>query len=236
MTMTDHDRWADAAGAYVLGAMTAHEREDFERHLAGCPTCREDVDELRPAAEALPMASQPMLPPPALKDRIMAEVEREAALLAQAGPAADRPATAGPRRRFRLPALGGWRLAPVAAALLIVGALGGFLLSGGDGTRSYPAGPNARVEVDGDNARLVATNMDAPPEGRVYEVWVVPKGAPKDAPPKPTNVLFVPRGNGSAEAAIPGAASDIATVLVSDEPPGGSETPTGDVVMQASLT
>src|SRR5262245_29359864 len=203
MTMTDHDRWADAAGAYVLGAMTPREREDFEHHLASCPACREDVDELRPAAEALPMASPPVLPPPALKDRIMAEVEREAALLAQAGPAADRPAAApSPRRRFRLPALTGWRLAPVAAALLIVGALAGAALTGG-GSRTVSAGPNAQVQIEGDTARIVATDMAPPPEGRVYEVWVVPKGAKEGAPPKPTNVLFTPREDGSAEAAIP---------------------------------
>jgi anti-sigma-K factor RskA len=232
MTMTDHDRWADAAGAYVLGAMTARERDEFEHHLALCPTCREDVDELRPAAEALPMASPPVLPPPALKDRIMAEVEREAALLAQAGPAADRPATERPRRRFRLPALTGWRLAPVAAGLLIAGVLAGALLTGG-GSKTYPAGPNAEIQVDGDKATLVATNMDAPPEGRVYEVWVVPKG---ETAPQPTDVLFVPRSNGSVEAAIPGSVDDIDKVLVSDEPPGGSETPTGDVVMQAELS
>ena len=233
MTMTDHDRWADSAGAYVLDAMTASERDEFERHLALCPTCREDVDELRPAAEALPMASPPVLPPPTLKDRIMAEVEREAALLAEAGPAADRPtAAARPRRRFRLPALSGWRLAPVAAALLIVGALGGAVLTGGDGIRTVAAGPNAQVEIDGDNAKIVA-DMSPPPEGRVYEVWVVPKG---EKAPRPTNVLFTPRQDGSVEAAIPGSADDIAQVLVSDEPPGGSETPTGDVVMQANLS
>jgi anti-sigma-K factor RskA len=228
----DHDRWNDAAGAYVLGAMPAREREDFESHLATCPECQAEVDELRPAAEALPMASPPMLPPAALKDRIMAEVEREAALLAQAGPAADRPAPARERRRFRF-SLGGWQLAPVAAALLIVGALAGFALRGGDGTQTFSAGPGAKVQVHGENATFVAQNMDAPPEGRVYEMWVVPKG---ESAPKPTNVLFVPRGDGSAEAAIPGSASDIAHVLVSDEPPGGSDTPTGDVVAKADIS
>jgi anti-sigma-K factor RskA len=230
----DHDRWTDAAGAYVLGAMPARERQDFESHLATCPECQADVDDLRPAAEALPMASPPMIPPAALKDRIMAEVEREAALLAQVGPAADRPAPEK-RRRFRF-SLGGWQLAPVAAALLIVGALAGFALRGGDGTQTFSAGPNAQVRVKGENATLVAQNVDAPPAGKVYEVWVVPKGAKKGDPPKPTNVLFVPRANGAVEAAIPGSASDIAQVLVSDEPPGGSETPTGDVVMQAKLS
>jgi len=228
--MTDHDRWVDAAAAYVLGAMPARELEEFETHLATCTTCQAEVDDLRPAAEALPMASPPMLPPTALKDRIMAEVEREAALLAQAGPEADLPARE--RRRFRF-SLGGWWLAPVAAALLIVGAIAGFALRGGDGTQTFSAGPNAQVQVQGEKATLVASNMPAPPEGRVYEVWVVPKG---ESAPKPTNVLFLPRGDGSAEAAIPGSASDIQQVLVSDEPTGGSETPTGDVVANAKLS
>jgi anti-sigma-K factor RskA len=228
-----HDRWVDAAGAYVLGAMAQDEREEFEGHLATCPTCREEVDELRPAAQALPMASPPMLPPTSLKDRIMAEVEREAALLAQAGPAADRPAAAAapPRRRwFRSPGL--WRLAPVAAALLIVGVLVGSQLGGGTKDVNFDRA-GATLKVDGDNATLVADNLPAPPDGRVYEVWVLPKGAKT---PQPTDALFVPRSDGSAEAAIPGDASDISAVMVTDEPPGGSDKPTGDLLMQASVS
>lgn len=226
----EHERWADAAGAYVLGAMAPDEREEFEGHLATCATCREGIEELRPAVEALPMASPPMLPPAALKDRIMAEVEREAALLAQAGGAADRPEPA--RRRLRFPSLGMWRLAPVAAALLIVGALIGSQLGGGTKEIGFDRA-GAMLKVKGDQATLVAEKLPAPPSGKVYEVWVVPKGAKA---PKPTNVLFTPRGNGSAQAAIPGNVSDIARVLVSDEPPGGSETPTGDVLMSADVS
>src|SRR5262245_34858243 len=97
----DHGRWEDSAGAYVLGAMPAQEREAFEAHLATCTICAEEVDELRPAAEALPMASPPMMPPAELKDRIMAEVNREADLLASAGAGADRPEPARRRERRR---------------------------------------------------------------------------------------------------------------------------------------
>lgn len=34
------------AGAYVLGALTPADRSAYERHLAICPTCREDVAQL----------------------------------------------------------------------------------------------------------------------------------------------------------------------------------------------
>jgi anti-sigma-K factor RskA len=223
-----HDRWADAAGAYVLGAMAPDERADFEAHMAACPACRQEVDELRPAAEALPMASPPMLPPTALKDRIMAEVEREAALLAQAGAAADRPERA-PRRR-RLPSLGLWRLAPVAAALLIAGVLVGTQLGGGTKDVQFNRA-GAMLKIDGDNATLVADDLPAPPEGKVYEVWVQTGGKVHA-----TNALFVPRADGSAEAAVPGDASKFEKVMVSDEPPGGSEAPTGKVLLQADVS
>ena len=105
----EHDRFQDAAATYVLGALTDDELQNYEAHLQQCATCRDEVEYLRVAAEALPVSPPPMLPPPALKARIMAEVEREAALLAAAGPEADRPpAPKRRRRRFALP-----RLSPV---------------------------------------------------------------------------------------------------------------------------
>jgi anti-sigma-K factor RskA len=176
------------------------------------------------------MASPPLLPPTALKDRIMAEVEREAALLAQAGPGADRPEDA--RRRPRFPSLTGWRLAPVAAALLIAAVLVAGRLGGGpDQIRFDRAG--ATLKIDGSKATLVAENLPAPPQGKVYEVWVLPKGA---TTPQPTSVLFTPRADGSVEAAVPGDASNMAKVMVTDEPPGGSATPTGTLLMAADIS
>src|SRR4051794_10555403 len=99
--MTDHERWQDAAGSYVLDALTDEERVEYESHLTGCPECRAEVNELRVAAEALPVSPPPLIPPPALKARIMAEVEREAALLASASKPDREPAPAKrERRRF----------------------------------------------------------------------------------------------------------------------------------------
>jgi hypothetical protein len=128
--------------------------------------------------------------------------------------------------------LGLWRLAPVAAALLIVGALIGSQLGGGSRDVCFDRA-GATLKVDGDKATLVADKLPAPPRGRVYEVWILPKGAKT---PQPTDALFTPREDGSAEAAIPGDASDISAVMVTDEPPGGSDTPTGELLMQAKLS
>jgi anti-sigma-K factor RskA len=229
--MNDHERWADTAGAYVLGAMATEERDEFEAHLATCAVCQEEVDELRPAAEALPMASPPMQPPKELKDRIMVEVEREATLLGAAGAGADRPDRTE-RRRHRPSWLGGWRLAPVAVALLVAGVLAGSLLSGPDSQTFEFDRAGAQLEVEGDQATLVAQDLPAPPEGRVYEVWLMPEGSDT---PEPTSVLFTPRSDGSAVAAIP-SVDGVRQVLVSDEPTGGSDEPTGDILMAAEIS
>jgi Anti-sigma-K factor rskA/Putative zinc-finger len=231
----EHEQWADAAGAYVLGAMPERERERFERHLAVCDRCRDEVDELWPAVEALPVASAPMRPPAALKDRIMAEVEREAALLAAAGPEADGPP---PPRRRRWPRLGGLRLAPAAAAVLAAGVLAGFVLAGvGDESRTYRgtvaapvAGASAELEVEDGEAVLVANDLPEPPPGDAYQVWIKRPGVEAPEP----SVLFLPR-NGSATAAVPGA-EDAEAVLVTREPRRGSDAPSEQPVVTVPLT
>jgi hypothetical protein len=75
--------------------------------------------------------------------------------------------------------------------------------------------------------------MPAPPEGKVYEVWLMPKGS---TTPEPTSVLFKPTADGSVEAKIPGSMADVHQVLVTAEPEGGSAMPTSDPVLSATLT
>ena len=35
------------SGAYAVDALDETERAEFERHLTGCPSCRDEVDDLR---------------------------------------------------------------------------------------------------------------------------------------------------------------------------------------------
>jgi hypothetical protein len=48
-------------------------------------------------------------------------------------------------------------------------------------------------------------------------------------------LVFTPRSDGSATASIP-AVGDVATVLVNTEPLGGSDAPTSEPVLTATLT
>lgn len=232
-----HERFADAAASYLLGALPDAERTAFEAHLEGCSECRADMEQLRVAAEALPVAAPPMRPPPALKARIMAEVEREAALLRSAGPEADRPAPREKRRRwsFRLPTPA---VAALACATLLVGlGVGALLFGGGSGGqtiqfekgKTLSANASAELDVSGNSGMLVARGLPEPGSGRVYQVWVQRDGGP----PEPTAALFTPRADGSATASIPDM-KDVDTVMVSSEPSGGSPQPTTNPILTAT--
>jgi anti-sigma-K factor RskA len=231
--MSEHVQWADNVGAYLLGALPPDEAEAFEAHLRDCPECRQDVEELRVAADALPVSVAPVAPPPALKQRIMAVVESEAELLEAAGRRADVPEPAPAKRRW------GWRLRPAfaavaAAVLLALGVVAGLLLPGGNGERTVVAsstaqGAHVELEISGDGATLVARDMPPPPEGRIYQVWLKRPGSD----PEPTSVLWSTRADGSAEVAVPGSLDGVEAVLVTDEPEGGSDVPSKAPVITA---
>ncbi len=118
--------------------------------------------------------------------------------------------------------------------LIAGGGLAGVLLSGGDEARTVVAqtqSPAADVwlEIGDEGSTLVARNLPAPPSGRIYQVWLKRPG--RD--PEPTSVLWSTRGDGSAEVAVPGSLEGVEAVLVTDEPPGGSETPSKPPVITA---
>lgn len=60
------------SGAYVLGALSAEEEEEFERHLTESETTRNEVTELRETASLLGFAVTPVTPSPELKANLMA--------------------------------------------------------------------------------------------------------------------------------------------------------------------
>jgi anti-sigma-K factor RskA len=229
-----HERWGDATGAYLLGALDDAERSGFQAHVANCPACRQELDELRPAVEALPVSAPPVTPPATLRSRIMADVEREASLLAAAGEPRATPSRPPGRRRWRLRALPAWVPAATALAALAIGLLVGRGL-GGDGERTVTAAldpaqaPGARVtlQIRDGGGTLVGSRLPAPPAGRVYQVWLLRPGGK----PQPTTTLFTPRRDGSATASVPGSLDGVGQVLVSAEPRGGSPSPTSKPIL-----
>ena len=225
----EHERHQEDAGAYLLGALEPAEQASFEGHLAGCPECRAEVEQLRVAADALPRSVEPFPPPPSLKRSLMEAVREDA-----------RPARepflsrlfAGIRPQF---ALAG------AAALLIVAIVVGTQLSGGDGgqrvvtaviDRSRVPAATATVTVPKDRggpAQLRVTGMPAPKAGQVYEIWLKRGDQLQPGP------LFNTDRSGNGAGAIPDDLQGVSAVLVTREHVGGAKMPSEAPIISARI-
>ena len=62
------------SGAYAVDALDDAERAAFERHLAQCPDCQQEVASLREAT-ALMADEAAMTPPPGLRDSVLAGIK-----------------------------------------------------------------------------------------------------------------------------------------------------------------
>lgn len=234
----------ETVASYVLGALPEDEHERFATHLATCEECQTSVADLQVAADALPLAAVQLVPPPELKDRIMAVVRSEAQLQRAADTRGEEPAPAAaePRRPWWKRPLLAVRPLPAAAAaavLIALGVVGGVLLSGGEDTRTVQgkveiaSAPNARasLELSDDATKLSVRNMPPPPSGKVYQVWL--KRPAQD--PTPTTALFRVDPSGSADVEVQrGKLKGVEQVLVTAEPDGGSMKPTSNPVIAVS--
>lgn len=233
MNTRDHISYREEIGAYLLGALTDLERQAFEQHLEGCAECREEVERLRPAAEVLPRSVEQVEPPPSLKASLMKVVETEVRARPDAAPAR-RPFWERFMPRVPRPAL-------AAAAALALGLLAGVGVAqlGGDDGRTVTAvltGPQAQrasaeLEVDGDRATLVASNLEEPPPGSVYKVWVVRRGEQNPNP----DAVFLPTRDGSADVPLQEQLEDGDQVLVTSERDAQAQTPEGTPFIAATV-
>jgi Anti-sigma-K factor rskA, C-terminal/Putative zinc-finger len=62
-----------AVGSYVVNALDPDELEEFEAHLAACPTCAREVQEFAETAAELSLLAS-ATPPPALRTSILAAI------------------------------------------------------------------------------------------------------------------------------------------------------------------
>ena len=73
----------ELSGAFVLGAVTDEEREAARAHLVQCMACARLYQELRSVVALLPLSVPEVTPSPALKDRVLAAIRREAEISAR---------------------------------------------------------------------------------------------------------------------------------------------------------
>jgi anti-sigma-K factor RskA len=230
----DNDCHGDAA-AYVLGALEDQESAAFRQHMAGCAVCRDEVTALEAVVNALPMAAPQMEAPARLRRRLMTDVRADA----------KRRGTGSEgwraRTRLSLPALRGGRPALAAGALLAAAALAFGVVELSSGGSAQPrviqasvlgVSGRATVRLSGGHAELTVEHIPAPPQGRIYQVWLQ-RGGER---PSPTSALFSVTSSGAGTVDVPGNLHGVRTVLVTAEPLGGSKVPTRAPFIVAQLT
>lgn len=217
--MTEHARFHDDIGVYLLGALDEGERLEFERHAETCDECREELERLRPAAESLPGSVEQFAPPPGLKARLMAEVE----------PERRRPRlSVRPRPRLTLrPVLA----AAAVAVLLLIGAT--QLID------SEPRLVNATVdeampraggelEIEDESATLRLHGMPDLGGTSVYQVWLQ-----HDDRMVPARTFEIgPSGRGAVELQD---VSESDGVFVTREARGGAQVPSEEPIVSVPL-
>ena len=67
----------DLLPSYALGALEDDERANVETHLDGCAACRNEVERLTAAVDALAESVVPVAPPPDVRRRLMARIAAE---------------------------------------------------------------------------------------------------------------------------------------------------------------
>jgi hypothetical protein len=245
---------------FALGPADAAQAERMAAHLAACPVCRQELEELQAAWSALPATLPPISPRPEVFERVLAQVDGNRVVVA--------PTHYQPSRTERILSY------VVAASIFFSVATGLWQLSrpaGGDAEMAARRSAEHLAERLGNlqemerllaskNVRLVtltpqasanatqayviwdfaarqwhfyASNLPAPAEGFEYQVWAAPaSGDPVAGPTFKVNA----EGLGSAIIDLP--KLDVRTpakAIVTLEAAGGSKTPTGKVFLEAPL-
>jgi anti-sigma-K factor RskA len=224
MNGNDHNRWSEDLAAYMLGALQPDEEAGFERHLESCERCQGEVRWFGPAVQSLSESVERQEPPPQLRAALMAEVRADV-----------EPERRPAKRRSR-----SWFLRSAmafAVLILAVAVIAGYEIGGGgsdDGNgrrvvRTSEHGIRVKMVQEGDGGTLHLANLHQLPPKKVLEAWVRREGTVEAVP-----ALLVPDRRGQAETTIADM-SGVDTVMVTEEPQGGSETPTGDAIVTMAV-
>ena len=242
-------------GAYAMDAISAPDRERFERHLAGCEECAREIASLREATAVLGGAAAEPLPA-GLKERVMA-----AAAMTRQQPPADE-AQAKPNARGGWPrslawpgrlvlAAGAAAAAAVLALAVVFGVTNGSMrqqldqaqassqqiaavLTAQDAVMtSGPVSGGGTATIVMSHARhalvFTAQGLRALPASRGYELWLIgPAGT------RPVGML--PAGShGMTGPVIASGLRRGDHLALTAEPAGGTAHPTAPMMLDVDL-
>jgi anti-sigma-K factor RskA len=224
MSGSDHKQWSEDLAAYMLGALEPREAAGFEQHLEDCERCQNDLRWFGPAVRTLSESVERQEPPPRLREALMTEVRADAE-------PQSRPAKRRSWSWFSRPAMA------FAVVILAVAVVAGYEIGkGGAGKSASPTvlsanqhGIEVKMVQEGDGGTLHLANLRQLPPDKVLEAWVRREGTVEAVP-----ALLVPDRKGQAETTISDL-SGVDTVMVTEEPQGGSEAPTSSAIVTMSV-
>lgn len=231
--------------AYVLGALSQSEEEEFTRHAAECGE-EHEVDSLRDVVSRLSQAAPALEPPVGLRDRIMAAAEAYSDADGPSGGLTTPAAVSGPSpvpstkngfnvRRFSATAYGA-----AATALIVIGALIGWAASSINSGDQPVSLSHFHREDDGDWLRvetelgesgttLSVGNLDPLTTQTRYQFWAMRDETWLAIGEFNTN----PEGRWSGEFDFALEKGDTITITIESD--GGSETPTVDPEIRSRI-
>jgi anti-sigma-K factor RskA len=235
-------------GGYALDALPDEERAEFERHLARCSSCAEEVKGMRETAARLALATA-VVPPPELRERVLAAVPRTRQLPPAGFRLLARPGKGTRARRARGRRLPLTRAGLTAGVLAVVAAIAFLVVTqvstshqldqsqaANRSIAAVLAAPDARIEsaqatVGGTvtavmsssehEAVVTTTGIPSLPEAQVYQLWVMTAAGTAT----PAGLLEVT----SSGSAVPVLAADVQPgdrLGITVEPAGGTKQPT----------
>ena len=240
--MNDHE-WRDYAAPYALGALAPDERSAFESHLAGCEACRSEVRSFTEVAGLLVHGVPAAEPPPALRDRVLAEAQRVRPIAARRRGANSAWLAAAAALALAAGAsVYAWRLYSCVTVLQTRLAQADSQATVSDSIIRLLTGPQVHVVSLASTGRepsarvfwnhtvrkfiVLAYDLPAAPPGRTYQLWAIASGkAPMSMG------VFNTDAQGRATLVLPAdqeisALEFIDNCGLTEEPAGGSPQPT----------
>jgi anti-sigma-K factor RskA len=234
MVNGDHPHRDDLV-AYSLGALEPREAAHVEAHAPSCARCTRELEALAPAVGVLAESVEQLEPPPALRERVMAEVHGDVAPAAEQRGRGLEPAARRPRRGWRGLLL---RPAPAIGLAIAIAAIGGYLIAGnggGGGPEETTVPVVAQQGIGGtlavgENTSMLDLHGLHKLSGReVYQVWVA-----RGSSVRPSS-NFIPDASGRAMTAVDGHLASGTKVMVTREPHAGEPAPTSPVLLTATI-
>lgn len=217
----------DLLAPYLLGSLDDQEYEAFTAHLLGCAECQAEMSELEFGLANLANANA-VASPPAVRDSVLESLE-------DVSPARAPVEKQRPR----------WNSLVLSAAAVLIVAFGLFAIFGSNPIDAIVGAPDATVVAlapsdalpgqppataqvvfsPSKDGAVVEIDDLAPPTGsNVYEIWLIDG---EGATPAGT---FIPNEDGTVQVLLEETPEPGFVVGITEEPEGGSTTPTGDVL------